>query len=141
MFVTMACGDVDGEAGALRYASAGHERPLLRKADGTTTVLTLPGGPALGLDVGGQFPLWSGCLAPDDALVVRTDGVTEAFDASGVAFGVEGLHRILADTPTDSLATLPDRLVAAVERFAAGGGPRDDLALLAIQFRPATPDL
>ena len=137
MFVTMACGDVDGETGALRYASAGHERPLLRKADGTTTVLTLEGGPALGLDLGGQFPLWSARLAPGDTLVVCTDGVTEAFDAHGVAFGLEGLRQVLADTPADDIITLPDRLSAAVERFAAGGGPRDDLALLAIQFRPS----
>jgi serine phosphatase RsbU (regulator of sigma subunit) len=136
MFVTMACGEVDGESGTLRYASAGHERPLLRRADGTTTVLALEGGPALGLNLGAEFPVWTGRLAPGDALVVCTDGVTEAFDAGGAAFGLEGLRQVVAATPTDSLGTLPDRLVEAVERFAAGGGPRDDLALLVVQFRP-----
>ena len=36
MFVTAACGQLDGETGEVRYASAGHERPMLRRVDGTT---------------------------------------------------------------------------------------------------------
>lgn len=62
--------------------------------------------------------------------------MTEAFDAGGVAFGLEGLRRVVADTPADALGSLPDRLVEAVERFSEGGGPRDDLAVLAVQYRP-----
>lgn len=136
MFVTAACGELDGESGELWYASAGHERPLLRRVDGTTAVMALEGGPALGLEMNVRFPLWTGHLAPGDALVLCTDGVTEAFDAGGVAFGLEGLRRVVADTPADALGSLPDRLVEAVERFSEGGGPRDDLAVLAVQYRP-----
>jgi anti-anti-sigma factor len=137
MFVTMACAVLDGESGELRYASAGHERPLLRRVGGTTTVLVLEGGPALGLGAEGDFPVWTGHLAPGDALVLCTDGVSEAFDAEGVAFGLERFRQVVAETPGNALGTLPDRLVEAVERFSAGGGPRDDLALLAIQYLPA----
>ena len=136
MFVTAACGQFDGETGELWYASAGHERPLLRRLDGTTSVLALEGGPALGLELNSPFPLWSVRLAPGDALVLCTDGVTEAFDAEGVAFGLEGLRRVVAGTPVDALGTLPDRLEEAIERFSLGGGPRDDLAVLAVQYRP-----
>jgi phosphoserine phosphatase RsbU/P len=137
MFVTMACAVLDGETGELRYASAGHERPLLRRAGGATTVLVLDGGPALGFGGGGGFPVWVANLAPGDALVLCTDGVTEAFDAEGTAFGLERFRRVVAETPVDALAALPRRLVEAVERFSAGGAPRDDLALLALQYRPA----
>jgi sigma-B regulation protein RsbU (phosphoserine phosphatase) len=136
MFVTMACAVLDGESGELRYASAGHERPLLRRVGGATSVLVLEGGPALGLGAEEAFPVWTGHLAPGDALVLCTDGVSEAFDAGGVAFGLERFQRVVAETPVDALGTLPDRLVQAVERFSAGGGPRDDLALLAIQYLP-----
>jgi sigma-B regulation protein RsbU (phosphoserine phosphatase) len=136
MFVTAACGQLDGETGELRYASAGHEPPILRLADGTTVVLDPEGGPALGLEGNGAYPVWTARFAPGDALVLCTDGVTEAFDVAGDAFGVERLRRVVADTPADALRSLPDRLVDAVERFAAGGGPRDDLALLAVQYRP-----
>jgi sigma-B regulation protein RsbU (phosphoserine phosphatase) len=136
MFVTAACGQLDGDTGELRFASAGHEPPLLRRVDGTTAVLDPEGGPALGLEADGAYPVWTGRLAPGDALVLCTDGVTEAFDAAGAAFGLERLRRVVADTPADALGSLPDRLVDAVERFAAGGGPRDDLAVLAVQYRP-----
>ncbi|HEY7601522.1 MAG TPA: anti-sigma factor antagonist [Methylomirabilota bacterium] len=136
MFVTMACAVLDGESGELRYASAGHERPLLRRAGGTTTVLVVEGGPALGLGAEEAFPVWTGHLAPGDALVLCTDGVSEAFDAAGQAFGLERFRQVVAETPADALGTLPGRLVDAVGRFSAGGGPRDDLALLAIQYRP-----
>jgi phosphoserine phosphatase RsbU/P len=137
MFVTMACAVLDGETGELRYASAGHERPLLRRAGGATTVLVLEGGPALGLGSGDGFPVWVANLAPGDALILCTDGVTEAFDTKGVAFGLERFRQVVADTPADSLGALPGRLVEAVERFSAGGAPRDDLAMLALQYRPA----
>ena len=136
MFVTMACAVLDGETGELRYASAGHERPLLRRADGRTTVLVLEGGPALGLGGGDGFPVWVGRLAPGDTLVLCTDGVTEAFDAQGTAFGLERFQRVVADVPADALSTLPHRLVETVERFSTGGAPRDDLAMLAVQYRP-----
>ena len=136
MFVTMACAVLDGESGELRYASAGHERPLLRRLGGETTVLVLEGGPALGLGADAGFPVWAGHLAPGDTLVLCTDGVTEAFDRAGVAFGLERFRRVVAETPADALGTLPDRLVEAVERFSVGGAPRDDLAMLALQYRP-----
>jgi phosphoserine phosphatase RsbU/P len=135
-FVTAACGQLDAGSGELWYASAGHERPLLRRLDGRTSALALEGGSALGLGVDGGFPRWTGHLAPGDALILCTDGVTEAFDATGDAFGQERLRQVVADTPGDAFGTLPDRVVEAVERFAVGGSPRDDLAVLAIQYRP-----
>ena len=137
MFVTMACAILDGETGELRYASAGHERPLLRRAGGATTVLVLEGGPALGFGGGDSFPVWVTNLAPGDALVLCTDGVTEAFDAKGNAFGLERFCQVVAETPTETLVALPRRLVDAVEQFSAGGAPRDDLAMVALQYRPA----
>ena len=136
MFVTMACAVLDGETGEIRFSSAGHERPLLRRLGGTASVLVFDGGPAMGLGTGHGFPVWVGRLAPGDALVLCTDGVTEAFDAAGVAFGLEGFRRVVAETPAESLASLPTRLVDAVQHFSERGGPRDDLAMLAVQYRP-----
>ena len=141
MFVTAGCGLLDGETGILRYASAGHESPLLRRRDGSVVALESEGGPALGLgvdfgDSGGMATPWSGRLEPGDALVLYTDGVTEAFDAAGQAFGHERLRETVAATPVEALATLPDRVAEAVDRFAAGGLARDDLAVLVIQYRP-----
>ena len=137
MFVTMACAILDGESGELRFASAGHERPLLRRAGGATRVLVLEGGPALGLGAGAAFPVWVGHLAPGDALVLCTDGVTEAFDAEGEAFGLERFRSAVAETRADTVHSLPRRLEETIERFSAGGAPRDDMAIAALQYQPA----
>src|SRR6185436_13669249 len=136
MFVTMACAILD-ETGELRLASAGHERPLLRRAGGATRVLVLEGGPALGLGTDAACPVWVGHLAPGDAVIFCTDGVTEAFDAAGSAFGLERFRSVVASTGVDSVDTLPRRVEDAIERFSAGGAARDDMAVVALQFRPA----
>jgi sigma-B regulation protein RsbU (phosphoserine phosphatase) len=132
-FVTMACVELDGDTGAFRAARAGHDAPLLRRADGTVTVLPGEGGPALGLEAGGDFPVAAGHLAPGDALVFFTDGVTEASDATGTAFGLERLCEVVA-AADEGPGALPGRVADAVERFAAGGGPRDDLALVVVEL-------
>ena len=74
-------------------------------------------------------PCGPGTSRPGDTLVLCTDGVTEAFDRAGTAFGLERFQRVVAETPADALAALPERLVEAVERFSVGGAPRDDLAI------------
>jgi anti-sigma regulatory factor (Ser/Thr protein kinase) len=100
-------------------------------------VLVLEGGPALGLGTDAACPVWVGHLAPGDAVIFCTDGVTEAFDAAGSAFGLERFRSVVASTGVDSVDTLPRRVEDAIERFSAGGAARDDMAVVALQFRPA----
>jgi sigma-B regulation protein RsbU (phosphoserine phosphatase) len=136
MFVTMTCGILDGETGVLTYASAGHEPPLARRLGGTTAPLPGDGGPALGLGLAADCPRRTRRLAPGDAIVAFTDGVTEAFDAGGRAFGTTRLRDLVVAMPADRLAELPVRVMSAVERFAEGGGPRDDVTVLVVEYRP-----
>ena len=135
MFVTMTCGILDGETGELTYASAGHEPPLVRRLAGETTTLSREGGPALGLGLAAEWPCHTHRLASGDALVAFTDGVTEAFDAGGEAFGTARLHALVAGQPAEGLAELPHRIMAAIERFAEGGGPWDDVTVLVLEYR------
>jgi sigma-B regulation protein RsbU (phosphoserine phosphatase) len=136
MFVTMTCGILDGETGVLTYASAGHEPPLARRLGGSTAPLPGDGGPALGLGLAAECPRQTRRLAPGDAIVAFTDGVTEAFDTGGRAFGTTRLRDLVAAMPAEQLAELPVRVMSAVERFAEGGGPRDDVTVLVVEYRP-----
>ena len=75
-------------------------------------------------------------LAPGAALVLFTDGVTEAESAtSSEQFGVRRALETLDDAPADATA---DRLVAAlfaaVENFAAGAERSDDVTALAFRY-------
>ena len=89
-------------------------------------------GPPSASAADAAFPVWVGHLAPGDALVLCTDGVTEAFDAAGTAFGLERFRSVVASTgPTGRHpGALPggSRSHRAILR---AGAPRDDMAVVA----------
>ena len=97
MFVTMGCGFLDVRTGLLRYASAGHDPPLLVEVGGNVESLAAETGPALGVEAVAAYPLVERYVAPGDTLVLYTDGVTEASTADGALFGLDRLSALLRD--------------------------------------------
>ncbi|MEO2004016.1 MAG: SpoIIE family protein phosphatase, partial [Candidatus Poribacteria bacterium] len=72
-------------------------------------------------------------LAAGDAVVLYTDGVTEAENEAGEQFGEEamqGLAREMARLTGDALC---DSVRARLTRFRGGARRADDLTLVAIQ--------
>ncbi|WP_372016645.1 SpoIIE family protein phosphatase [Pseudoxanthomonas sp. 10H] len=130
MFATVLCGRIDVHSGALELASAGHEPPLLLHHDGRVEPVLLANGPPLGFEVSDAFPLWRGTLVPGDCLLAYTDGVTEAFDLAGAAYGFERMCRALGSGLGAAEACA--RLLADVQRFVGAAPPSDDTTILAI---------
>ena len=100
------------------------------RADGRVDPVGMP-GMLLGIDLRPPIPDVEAGLAPGDAMLLYTDGVTEAGPRSAM-LGEAGLMRALAAGAADRG---PERLVERVEALAVGaqaGEPRDDIALLAI---------
>jgi hypothetical protein len=93
-FVTGVLCELDVATGRLRYLRAGHPPPLLLR-DGKI-VRTLTGGQRVpfGLETRGAA-VAEEVLQPGDWLVLHTDGITEARDASGAWFGEERLADLL----------------------------------------------
>ena len=94
--------------------------------------------PALGIM---PDPVYRGAcfrLEPGDALLLYTDGVTEAERADLAQYGEERLLRRIGSLPADVGArSLVDAVVRDVERFAAGTPPSDDITLLCLRYRGA----
>ena len=132
MFATVLCGLIDARSGELALASAGHEPPVLLRADGDAQFVDLNSGPPLGVSVADRYPVWRGRLRNGEALVAYTDGVTEAFDASQRAFGGERLLEALRHGT--EAGALCGALVADVHRFAAGAPQSDDIAVLSLHW-------
>ena len=130
MFATVLCGLLDLATGEVSIASAGHDAPLLRHADGRIETIALESGPALGFDAGGGYEVWHGRLQPGDLLLAWTDGVTEAFDRDDIAFGEERLRDALRESRNAAEAC--DGLLAAVHGFASGAAQSDDITVFAI---------
>jgi sigma-B regulation protein RsbU (phosphoserine phosphatase) len=137
MFVTMGCGVLDPASGRIRYASAGHELPLVLGVDGEVRTLASEGGAALGIDFTSDYVLGDDVLAPGDTLLLVTDGVTEAHALDGADFGVDRLSRVLRDSPPGDAAALVRRVVDAVAAFAPHSDATDDLTVLAVRWTPA----
>jgi len=133
MFVTLGCGTLDPADGRLRYASAGHDAPLLRRSNGDIAELPVENGPAVGIEAVAEYLASETWLARGDTLVLYTDGVTEATAGDGRALGADRLGKLLD-------GDLPERMVQHVidslNDGASGFHVEDDLTLLAISRAP-----
>ncbi len=136
MFVTLGCGLLNVRTGQIRYASAGHEPPLLRHPDGTVRLLATENGPALGIDAGVDYRLIEGFMAPGDTLVLFTDGVTEAEAKDGSLLGLDRLSALLSESTDAEPATLVQRILATVAAHSSDYHATDDLTVLAISLSP-----
>ena len=129
-FVTFFWAVLDGRTGGLSYVNAGHNPPMLVRASGAVERLR-SGGPPLGILVDPDYHEGTTALAPGDLLVVFTDGVTEASDASETEYGEErltGVVRGAASLPTREVC---QRVLEAVAAFEAGGDQYDDITVVA----------
>ena len=78
MFVTAWMGVLDLETGALQFANAGHNPPLLKRADGEFEYLRSRAGFVLAGMEGVKYRINQLTLSAGDRLFLYTDGVTEA---------------------------------------------------------------
>jgi len=136
MFVTIACLVFDLRTGKVTAASAGHN-PLvfIRPQEPPRFVF-----PATGT-IAGLFPEFnitsdSMMLAPDDMLVLYTDGVTEAFNPQGELFGDERLLKCLSGKPKQNAAQTVASLLEAVRTYAAGTPQSDDITMVTVRYTP-----
>ncbi len=136
-FVTGLYGILDPAAGTLTYANAGHNPPIVRRAaDGIEVAPN--GGLVLGIfdDVSLRDERLS--LAAGDALVLYTDGLTEATNAAGEEYGVERLCRAVQGGPARA-AALRAHVLADQAAFTAGQPQSDDMTLFVISRRTEGP--
>jgi sigma-B regulation protein RsbU (phosphoserine phosphatase) len=115
----------------VRLANAGLPYPLLLR-DGRARELKLSGVP-LGLLGEAEYYETELVLQPGDALVLLTDGLTEARNSSGEELGAERLLRTLeehADTPADALARA---LLTTECEFVGDADPADDRTVVVLR--------
>ena len=130
-FVTFFYATVDTAAMRLRWCNAGHNAPILARADGTVVRLT-EGGPAFTrLFRESGYEEREIALMPGDRLVLFTDGVSEATDAGGELFGEERIEELVADSRDLAAHELQRTIVDAAASF-SGGELEDDLTLVVV---------
>jgi sigma-B regulation protein RsbU (phosphoserine phosphatase) len=132
MFVTVLYATFDPSTGEFTYANGGHNSPLLVRPDGSSELLPLTGGVALGVMPDYPYAHSAITIEPGDKLVLYTDGVTEAMNEAQEEFGVERLSAIFAGgAPDDSKAT-SNAVFDAVHAFAGDMPQSDDVTCMVI---------
>ena len=139
MFVTVLYAVYDPETGEFTYASGGHDAPLLVHPDGSSELLPLTGGIALGIVSDLAYGQISVVLDHGDTLVLYTDGVTEAMNGEGEQFGIERLRKVFSNRAPKDANEAAHKIFEAVNTFADGAAQSDDITCLTLR-RSETPD-
>ena len=132
-FVTFFYATVDTAAMKLRWCNAGHNAPILVRADGTIVRLE-EGGPAFSrLFRNQRYEERELDLQGGDRLVLFTDGVSEAADGTGEQFGETRIEELVTDCRDLSADELQRTIVDAASGF-SGGELEDDLTLVVVRL-------
>ncbi len=131
MHLALFYGVVDGEAGQLRYANAGHPHAFRVGPNGRHERLAAT-SPPLGLGDGSAISTaTTGWESGSDLLVLFTDGIAEAAANGDEMFGEERLLDIVARHRAAPASAIVDEVVRAVTDFA--GPAADDRTILVLR--------
>ena len=134
-FITLFLASFNPLTGRLLFVNAGQTPPLLRRQNGSIERLT-SGGVALGMFAGSTYQPGEVHLEPGDALLLYSDGLTEAESPDGVPFDEAGLERTLAlyagAYQKSAAAELGRAVFDAVERHRRDQRLSDDLTVLVL---------
>jgi len=129
-FITFFMTVLDPATGELVFTNAGHNPPLLVRAAGGFETLA-GGGMILGILPKAVYQEARATLQPGDALILFSDGVTEASDPQGEEFGEARLAELVSSVRERPAAEIVDIINAAVAEFTQGAPAADDITVVA----------
>jgi serine phosphatase RsbU (regulator of sigma subunit) len=135
-FVTLFYGELDTKTGELTYVNAGHNPPILLRADGRVDRLQ-PTCMVLGVMADTLVETRQAEIAPTDRLLLFTDGFSEAFNKKDEEYGEERLIESLVRVRTLPAPIVVERLTADVLSFCGSIPPHDDMTLMLVGRQPA----
>jgi serine phosphatase RsbU (regulator of sigma subunit)/pSer/pThr/pTyr-binding forkhead associated (FHA) protein len=131
-FVTLFLAELDAESGMMNFINAGHNPPLIAHADGRVEQLASGGFP-LGIMPMAQYDVGQTRLLKGEALVIYSDGVSEANNTKGEEFGVERLEEVVKKNLSASAAGLRDKVESALSSFTQTAPAGDDITLVIVK--------
>ena len=131
-FVTLFLAELDSETGMMNFINAGHNPPLIAHADGRIEQLA-SGGLPLGIMPMAQYEVGHARLLNGEALVIYSDGVSEANNLKGEEFGVERLEEVVKKHLGASAAGLRDKVESALSSFTQTAPAGDDITLVIVK--------
>jgi serine phosphatase RsbU (regulator of sigma subunit) len=131
-FATCFYGVLDAGSGRLTYSNAGHDHPMILRADGEEVAL-IAGGPVLGAFDDQSYDEGAITLEPGQVLVAYSDGITESFDHHGRPFGIAGLRTALAGVRHGCAREILEAVLSATAAHAGSHPQSDDMTLVVLR--------
>ena len=135
MFVTAWMGIMDIPSGKLQFANAGHNPPLLKKADGSFEYLKTRAGFVLAGMEGVKYRVGEIMLAKGDRLFLYTDGVTEATNTQNELFGEDRLLEFMNKNSCIDATKLLPKLKKDIDKFVGEAPQFDDITMLIFDYK------
>ena len=136
MFVTAWMGILDLTTGNVKFANAGHNPPLIRRADGSFEYLKTRAGFVLAGMEGVCYRVGELTLSPGDRLFLYTDGVPEATNAENKLYGEDRLLTFMNQSASTQATELLPALKANIDEFVGEAPQFDDITMLMLDYRP-----
>lgn len=133
-FVTLFYSILDPVRHTLRFANAGHNRPIVVGSGGVRTLSSA--GFVLGAMRNVQYKEDELTMAPGETLLIFSDGVVEARGEDGTLFDDDRLEHLAAQYYRAPAQSLIDAVVSAVQEHAGTEPQADDITLLAVRRLP-----
>lgn len=128
-FTTAFLAEYDPMSGQLNYINAGHNAPILRRADGTMERLDV-GGLPLGITPMAPYQSGSVLLQAGDVLVIFTDGLVEAVNDSGAEYSEERLTAAICGNCMRTAQDMVAGMIRALDIFVGTTPQHDDITCL-----------
>ena len=135
MFVTAWMGILDLESGKLQYANAGHNPPLIKRADGSFEYLRSRAGFVLAGMSGLRYRVNEIELGKGDRIFLYTDGVTEATNTENQLYGEDRLLGFMNDHSGVSATELLPALKSDIDSFVGEAPQFDDITMLMFDYK------
>lgn len=135
MFVTVWVGILEISTGIITAANAGHEYPVIKRADGEYELLKDNHGLVVGGMEGFRYKSYEIKMEPGSKLFLYTDGIPEATDADKNMFGLERMVDALNSKPDAH----PEETIAVVrnkiDEFVKDAEQFDDLTMMCFEYK------
>jgi sigma-B regulation protein RsbU (phosphoserine phosphatase) len=131
-FVTLFTAELNASTGMLRYINAGHNPPLVGRANGQIEQLS-SGGLPLGIMPVAEYDVGEIMLNSGDVLVVYSDGVSEANNLQEEEFGLERLTQVVRSNLKATASGIRDKIESALSAFTGTAPANDDITLVIVK--------
>ena len=135
MFVTVWLGILEISTGKLTAANAGHEYPVVKRAEGGFELYKDRHGLVVGAMGGVRYREYELQMAPGDKIFVYTDGVPEANNARNELFGMERMIAALNEDAAAGPEGILKNVRRAVDDFVEEAEQFDDLTMLCLEYK------